>query len=527
MKSIFRNSIFYIALISTFFIGGCYSELRDFEIGNIKWGPELGVPLVDSKFTLVDLLESNAANIDYSIDANNVIVLRLSDDNLLNQSASEYYALEDRLLDVPPVFLSQEEITSFNEDGSVTIVREVLVEYEPQGNLNEIQIDEGLVITQVEENFPANLELSFNLVDPQENRILDYQQEFIYDGINPISSDESRNQINNVRFQFNEDSSLGQVKFSIQISLEKVDQDLVFGANILDLELSLQEMEFGALYGDLDSKDISTNENVIQTDFLSEISSISNVEYFFENPQFKLIFTNTMGVPIQFDVNNFRTYKSGQQTDEAINSAVAVESSSEGSVQTVEANFDAAFKNIINRTPDSVAVQIDGLLDPNDTQENFVTRDSYLQIGYEANLPLVFSLNGLEINQTISLDGIDTQELEYALFKFSSENSLPIDLDFTADLLDEDSAFVMNLFEGRFLAGGTEAAPTSLSEIIRLVNNPDTGFNELEDLRQVRRIGIRAEVATTNNGSNVVSITSNANIQFNLALQAKYNVDLE
>ena len=84
----------------------------------------------------------------------------------------------------------------------------------------------------------------------------------------------------------------------------------------------------------------------------------------------------------------------------------------------------------------------------------------------------------------------------------------------------------MNLFEGKFLAGGTEAQPGLISDVIRLEDNPDTSFNELLDLRDVRRVGIRASISTTNQGTTVERVTANAAVKFNLAIQAKYNVNL-
>jgi hypothetical protein len=527
MKRIFGKSIFYIAVLVALLMGSCYSELSEIKFENLKWSPELGVPLIDSKFTLIELLEANADDIDYSTDSNNTIVISISDDSLFSQSAADYYSLSDQLLDIPPIFLTQTEIDEFNSTGQVSISRDLLVDYPNQGNLDEIVIDQGTVETQVQENFPALVDLSIAMEDPSNISFLDYNNEFNYlAGTDPFSIDQSIDPINNISFKFDGEPRLRQIKLAFQIVLNRVDQDLVFGVNSIDLNIGFQDLEFGGLYGDLNSQDISTEKNTIRTDFLGENDLLDDIEFYFENPQFRMIFTNSMGIPVRFEVNNFVTFKNGEQTEEPINNTIELQKATEGSSTVTETNFDNNFKNIINNIPDSVSLQADGVIDPENTVDNFVDRDSYLTVGYEINLPLEFSLSGLEINETVSLDGIDTQELQYALFKFTSENSLPIDLDFRADLLDEDSVFVMNLFDGKFLAAGTESQPTSISDIIRLEDDSDTNFNELDDLKKVGRIGIKATVSTKDNGSSVVRITSDASVQFNLAVQAKYNVKL-
>jgi len=527
MRGIYRKPIFYLALLVAFSVAGCYSELSDLEVGDIQWSPELGLPLVDSKFTLTEILEANSSNIDYTTDANNTIVITISEDSMFSQSATEYFSLSSHSINIPPIFLTPDEIETFNSTGQVTVNREVNADYPNEGNLDEVIIDQGTFETRVLEDFPADVDLSFSLQDPNNTTIVDYSNLFAYDGFNPIDSDEELSQFNNIEFIFNADPSLGQVTFDFTIELTKVnDQNLVFGANSINVEAGFQDLEFGALYGDLSSQNISTEENTIRTDFFNEIDELSEIEYYFENPQFKVIFTNSMGIPIRFDINNFTTYKNGESSEEPINNSINLEASAENSETRTEADFDTTFKDIINNLPDSVSLQVDGLIDPDNTPNNFVTKDSYFQAGYEVSLPLEFSLSGFEINETVSLDGIDPQELQYALFKFTSENSLPIDLDFKADLLSEDSTVVMNLFDGKFLAAGTENQPEAINDIIRLEDNPDTNANDLENLKNVRRIGIRATVATANNGNSVVRITSDASVQFNLAVQAKYNVNL-
>jgi hypothetical protein len=525
-RIIYKVSLFFGILVSVW-LAGCYSEIQDLEFGNLQWSPELGIPLVDSEFTLIDILESNASDIDFTTNADDIVVIRISDDSLFSQSAKDYFSLSDQLLNVPPIILTQAEIDEFNANGEVTVARNAAVDYPNEGNLERILINQGNVQTEVTEDFPADVDLSFEMEDPNNASILNYNNFFSYDGFDPVSTDQSTDQFNDIGFTFNADPSEAQVNFSFTVTLTRVNQDLVFGANSIDLNIGVGDLEFEALYGDLSSQNISTEENTIRTDAFSQNDLLSDIEYYFENPEFRLIFTNSMGIPIRFDVNNFTTYKDGQESSEPINNAIELEAASEGSTTRSEANFDNTFKNVINDLPDSVSLQVDGLIDPDNTPNNFVTKDSYFQAGYEVRLPLQFSLEGFEINETISLDGIDPQELQYALFKFTSENSLPFDLDFKADFLAEDSSVVMNLFDGRFLAGGSVDEPEAINDLIRLEDNPETGNNELADLNNVTRVGIRVTIATTNNGNEVVEIKSDASVQFNLAVQAKYNVILD
>ncbi|HET8859777.1 hypothetical protein [Marivirga sp.] len=523
MKKISRKYRHFIALFLTMSMAGCYSELQDLELGEgFQWSPELGVPLVDSEFTLKDILETEAAGINFNTDERNTIVINITEDSLFSQSASDYFSLNDETIVVPPLILTQEQIDLFNANGSVIVIQEVFVDYPQPSGLSEIVIDRGNLVSQVEENFPADIDLSYSLEDPFNNPIPGYSNFFNYNvGEDPISTAQSASEFRNINFQFGEDSTLSKVKVSFEIEITRVDQDLVFGENSIDLTISFRDMDYGALYGDLPSQDISTEENTINTDFFNQDELLGDIEYYLNNPQFKLTLKNSMGLPVRFDVNNFTTYNDGRPSPEPINSAILLPQAEEGSVAESETDFDSQFKEIVNSLPDSVSLQIDGLIDPNNSPRNYVTRDSYIQVGYEVNIPLELRLSGLEINESFSIDGIDAQDTEYAYFKFTSTNSLPLDLVLTADLLDEDSMVVRNLFDGvELLKGGSTTSPEAISNIIKLEGN-------LEDLQRVRRVGIRATLATSTPTppDDFVRISADAAVKFNLAVQAQYTVE--
>ncbi|WMN07987.1 hypothetical protein QYS48_30645 [Marivirga arenosa] len=520
MNRMIRKPLFYFVLLISFTTGGCYSELSELELGSIKWSPELGVPLVDSRFTLSEILETNAANIDYTTNSENTIVFTLADDSLFSQSATEYYSVPDRDINVPPIILTPNEINEFNQNGSVSISRSVNVNNPLAGDYDRLLIDEGTVSADVTEDFPANVDMAFSLDAPTNIRLFDYQHVFGYNiGGNPVGTDQQSDQFGSVEFIFDQDASQSQLAFNFDITISRVDQDLTFGENSILLNLQVRDIIFNAIYGDLSTQNIVTDLNTISTDFFSGVDFAENIDYFFEDPKFSLILTNSMGLPVRFQIDNFLSFKNGAQTVEPIDNTIELLSAPEGEIVQSETNFDQAFKDLVNNVPDSVSLQISGLIDPENVADNFVTKDSYIQAGYEIELPLELSLSGLEINETVELDGVDLQDLDYALFKFTSENSLPIDLNFRADLLREDSSFVRTLFDGKFLGGGSPSQPETLSDLIRLEDN-------LEGLADVRRIGIKATISTTNNGTTIERITADAAVQFNLAVQAKYNVNL-
>lgn len=519
-----------ISLILLFFTG-CYSELSDIELGKIEWSPDLGLPLVDSKFTVKNLLEARDSTFQYGSE-NGTVVIYFNDDSLFSESASNYYSLQNRNFILPPLFLTPEEINSFNTNGEVNVLREIAVDYGVQSGLTEILIDQGTIDLAIEENFPANgnLSLKFRTIQspPNTPNILDFNYGLSYaNGGNEFSETEATDSFENISFDFVGEEDDSKIFIAYDLLLQKVaDNDLVFGQNSIQLSFDFTNMEFGALYGDLSPQSIVTEKNKIETNFFQN-EFLNEINYFFEDPRFRIIYNNSMGLPVRFNVASFSSFKNGEENEIPVNEPINLNAASEeGDVTSNVANFDAIFKSLINELPESVELQIEGQIDPDDTPNNFVTRESNIQVGYEVEIPLQLSLSGLRIEQTFSFSGIDPQDLNFALFKFSSENSLPIELDFKAVFLDADSVELFTLFDGRFLEAGNVGQPSSLTDLIELSDNPETANNELDFLQNADRIGIVATVATTNNGSEIVEISVDAAVKFNLAVQAQYTVKL-
>ncbi len=514
---------FGLLLSLTVLAGACYSDLEDIEIGTLQWSPELGVPLLKSSFTIKDLLEEVDSTIDYR-EENNVLVLFQKEDSLFSSNAREYYELQDRVFPTSPIILTAEEVEEFNASGSVTVNREIAVNY--LSDLDSIIIETGMINLSIQENFPANGNLSLVFRTANNNSILDYSYTWNYDGVNPITSDFTSNNFSDATFAFGGSNDGDKVFIQYKLVLERSSGvNLVTGQNSIDLDFEFVNMEFEALFGDLSTQNISTERNTFDTDFFGQGNDFEEFAYYLDDPRLKILYTNTMGLPVVFNVNNFIAYKNGNADEITINNEVNLNAASPGTATAQQASFDEPFKEVINNLPDSVQLQIDGIIDPENTPNNFVTANSGLQIGYEIEIPLVLSIQDLIFNESFDIDGLEADQLESVLFKFNTSNSLPLNVNLKAVFLDADSAELHVLFDGLLLEAGQNGQATSLLEYIRLENNSQTNTNDLAFLANATRIAIsvRVDTSTPVDGIQKVQISATDKIDFSLAMQAKYN----
>ncbi|MBK6265815.1 hypothetical protein JKA74_12295 [Marivirga sp. S37H4] len=520
-----KKAILYVTIVSCLFYGGCYSDLDDLTLGKIQWAPELGLPLINSSFTVKDLLEASDSAFEYT-EENDVLVLVLKEDSLFTSSARDFFSLPDRSFPTVPIILTPEEVDEFNTTGTVLINREIALEYE--SSLDSINIESGTISLNLQENFPANGDLDLNFRTISNPGLFQHPYSWSYNGLNPISTDFVEDEFNNTSFAFGGNNDFDKVFIDIELLLEKVnDINLVFGENSLEFNFDFINMEFGAMFGDLSTQSINTEKNTLETDFFNS-DELGEISYYLDDPRFKILYTNTMGLPVVFDISNFTTYKNNESEEVVFEEEISLSPAPIGSSSTTEVSFNEIFKNIINNLPDSVQLEIAGTIDPNNTPDNFVTGESGIQVGYDLQIPLILSLQNLIFTESFEVDAIESEDIQSVTFKFNSNNSLPLDVNLKAVFLDADSVEQHVLFEGLLLKAGQQGESSNIIEFIKLSDNPETSTNELAFLQETSRIGISVNVSTSTpvDGVQAVEISSTNKVDFSLAMQAKYKVTL-
>jgi hypothetical protein len=517
-------------ILALLLLTGCYSDLENLEIGTIELSPEVAIPLIDSKFSIRDLLESADSAFNYDTDSEGTLILSISD-SLYSESAASIYALDNQQVDLPPIPLTPDEITTFNSTGIVSIERSVAVDFPTQSALELLILESGFIELTFTEDFPATGLVNIDIFNYQgsvaDPNIIDFSYDWVHiDGGNPSTGTLQSNSFGPIEFIF-DGSETGNINLSVGLTLEKVgNNNLVLGENSLNLSLNFSELIFEEMRGDLPSEPLNAGPQTVETQFFDGGQLLSDLDVFFERPSFTLLYSSTFGIPARFQLADFTTYTDGNEEVLSTDGTTELAAGTSDQPSEAQANLDQTFKTIINELPDSVSVSIEGALDPDNRTDNFVTKDSRIDIDYEVNIPLELSLSGLEIEEEIQIDGIDTEDLLSAKFKMVTRNSLPIDLNLEAVFLDQDSVELYTIVNEGILAGGTVENPTLVVTLFELEDDPSTTQNELDFLSQVQSVGIRASVSTTNGGQEVVIISSDAEVSINLALQGQYRVTI-
>jgi hypothetical protein len=510
------------------FTWGCYSELKDLEFGDVEWSPELAIPLFSTTFNMSDLLIELDSTVEY-FEEENRIVLFIEDDSLFSTRASDFYSAPNKTFSTIPVILTPAEINTYNTNGAVAVERQIDLEY--TSSLDSISIMEAVAKLKLAEDFPADgvFELSINTKpnNGQAVTLLDHTYSWNYDGVNQVSTDSHSNTFRDVEFIFQGNAPDNLLTISYTLSLTRSNnQNLIFNENRLDIDLRFTGIVFGYLAGDLKTQEIATDSNVIETGLFDDLGDFGDASYYFGAPSFTLFYTNSLGVPAQFNIESLKYFTDGAVNDINYESEIFLPKASFNEPSFTAVSFDEQVREILNAKPDSIELAIKGLLDPDNTRDNFIKSDSRITIGYNIEIPLELSFSNLNFDENISVNDLDLGDAKYVILYFTSRNELPIDVELELVALSADSTVLYRFFNDKILAAGSLGSPSDVLNQIELTDDPTTSINELDFLQQTESIGIRARIATTNDGNEVVKISSNATVSFSASIQTQYTITL-
>ncbi|MFQ3213059.1 MAG: hypothetical protein ACJAT1_000113 [Marivirga sp.] len=523
-----KRAFLSILCLPLLFTWGCYSELKDLKFGDVEWSPELALPLFNTTFDMSDLLLELDSTVEY-FEEEDRIVLFIEDDSLFSTRASDFYSAPNKTFSSIPVILTPLEINTYNNNGAVTVERQIDVEY--TSTLDSISIMEALAKLSIAEDFPADgvFELSIKTKpnNGQAVTILDHTYSWNYDGINQVSNDAHTNLFRDVTFIFqgNEPDNILNISYTLSLTNGN-NQNLVFNENRLDIDLRFTSFVFSYLAGDLKTQEITTDKNIIETGFFDDLGDFGDASYYFEAPSFTLFYTNSLGVPAQFNIESFKYFADGVANDINYDSKIFLPKASFNEPSFTAVSFDEQIREVLNAKPESIELAIKGLLDPDSTKDNFIKADSKITIGYNLEIPLELSFSNLNFDQNVAVSNLDPGDTKYAIIYFTSQNELPLDVTLEVVALSADSTVLYQLFDNKILAAGSLGSPNDVLNQVELRDNPNTSINELDFLQETKSIGIRARIATTNNGNEVVKISSKATVTFSASIQTQYTINL-
>ena len=288
---------------------------------------------------------------------------------------------------------------------------------------------------------------------------------------------------------------------------------------IIDFSISISDIEYSAIYGYLGQFGIDVGPRSFPLNFFS---SLSGGTFHFRDPQLKIEFQNSFGIPIQITMNNFQATGSGGQITPITGDSVPdlanprilayPQWGQEG--QSIPDNLILTSGNtnlftILETSPSEITVEVNGTTNPAGfTNENFLLDSSRISVSTELLLPMDGNADLLLIADTLDFALGDfyestPEEIISLIFRLNFINQFPVSVLTQLYFTDEGYNIQDSLFhddqDQRKLVGGAnvfnnegyaEPLPTGPVEI-------KLSSEQIENISGSRHIIVKGRITTT------------------------------
>ncbi|HAA24325.1 MAG TPA: hypothetical protein DCR93_32335 [Cytophagales bacterium] len=435
-------------------LGACISRYQEIIPNRIRviWDPSLAVPLVKTSITLEDFLEQLDTTDLLGQDDEGIISF-FFEESLASERAGELYSIPDQTFDervaLPSVF-----ITPFVIDTTIVFDTAFAVDLTTdQGErLDSILLNGGNLVTVLDVTFTANegyvrIDVPAVILESGEELV----QEFRFTGNNDPAPQSSS--LEGARLILNDDDG-ERNKFVFNAHVELTYRNTAVSAASADINFSLTDLDWRAVFGDLSSRDVPTASGSIPFDIFGDINQ---GQFRLTDPRMTLVLNNSFGLPVQLELDNIIAIgndgtvlplEGSVVDDPQILGSPSLNEIGESVTSTI--SFDRNTSNLADMLailPNRLDYVVNGIVNPGGDNNNFVLDSSIVEGILQVEVPLSGTISNLtyETDFEFSLDSIDLA-VDSAAIIINSQNTLPLDLDVQVYLLDEDFEIIDSLF---------------------------------------------------------------------------------
>jgi hypothetical protein len=429
-----KNSI--LVVISCLVFSACISDITDTvdkvqNTKSIQWNPTIAVPLVYSRLALRDLLDE-AGDIDFlKVESDGSLKLVYSDE-YISQTAEEAIDLEDQSYG-ETFTLSASELAALNSSGTVTVTYERELTYISGPNeTDRITFKAGDLEMGLTSTLDHEIDFIFRILDATQNGNV------FEPTLNSSSFPHNATQRLDIA-GLDIDCTQGtlghsQIRVEIEMTITK-GGGAVKPVETISYTAELENQQFQFMQGFFDTQNFSSASSSLDLAFFENSTGGS---FTLADPRIQMIFSNSLGFPVQASVVQFDGTNSDNNTVGLTGLPdplpVPILSLSEvGQVKVDSFSLNKGNSNLadfINNRPSDIAYEVSVTSPSGSAGRQWVLDTSKLGVKINVEVPFEGTARDFSIESTESfnLELESTQELKEVLMRLYTENGFPIDV---------------------------------------------------------------------------------------------------
>lgn len=320
------------------------------------------------------------------------------------------------------------------------------------------------------------------------------------------------------------DYTINTVNDSLFVNYSAVDADgNSYDAPATGTYILIANLEFSYIEGYLGQIEHSSDRDTIEIDFFD---NWIQGDIYFEDPTINFHFENSFGLPTRSVVEVFEIITvDGDHLpleSEHITNGVdfphpTIDEVGETKTKDFVFNKDNSnIREVLSAGPVAIDYDLDANTNPegNPDIKGFVTDSSVYKVRVDVDLPLYGWAINFSVRDTVDLDFSSFDNAEYAEFKLVTENEMPVSIGLQGYFQDESGQILDSLFtqEHRAVEGASvDAAGESIAaaEVTTFIDYPEERFVKI---KKAKLLELVVSFHTTTEGDQSVKIKADQNV---------------
>ncbi|MES2567958.1 MAG: hypothetical protein V4565_13880 [Bacteroidota bacterium] len=540
-------------IIAVVTFNSCVKKNIDMDnMADQQWTPELAIPLVNSSFTIRDILLETDKNGQIQVDGTGFCTL-VYKGNLFSVKGTDLIPLTNNNVNTNYNLTAGDAVAlnTLPTGSTYTMNFNTMVNYST-GNAS-VQIDELTLKTcdfniSVNSTFKQSSLLTISIPNAKKGGIPFLQTIAI-----PASSGGNINvnqyvDLSNYIFDMtNGGTTTNQFLVNYKIVATKTSAVSTV-AESFQISQTFSNQSFSLIKGDVGQQSIGANIDTVA------ISIFKNVvpgggDFRINYATIDFTVDNSYGIPIRLNNIQLFPYGPGQTFPYSsvplpsaynnldINAPVVVGASAITTPTTIGGPSATQLNAIINSKPKSFIYNVASQTNPNGTpsasQRNFITDQSQFKVDMELKMPLYGGAWDFIFRDTIPFDfGEQTSDnINTMLFRVYANNGFPFDVSMNLDFVDTNYVVMQTLAQGALYADVIKSAPIDGNGIVIGKTEKTNDFTlskaQINNLKTVKHIIVRAIGSTTNYGASDIKIYDHYRLDIRMGVKGEFNFPLK
>lgn len=440
---------------------------------SLEFSPGVALPLGYVHYELEKLLEESSEAKTVKIDDDGLITLVYSQE-IFSVRADDFISISDVSFSS-----SIQNYTGYPIDLSV------IPEPSTLGDTIYTTLNMGSTYSEIDSIQVESIDIIINLSSSHNlNGNLEISSPDIVKGNNPLRIRMSLDQPSldaslegyTIKLSHNP-PDVNQLQLIYTIIFNRSSGTIAANETILDVYMQLENIDYSALFGYLGQHEIHTDSRSIPIDFFD---FIVDGTFHFAEPELKLTFDNSYGLPLQMILEDFavisddygRTEITGSGVPSATNPLIINYPSLSQVGQSVKDSIvmDGWNTNLftaMEQSPSSLSYGVEAMLNPDgNDHSNFITDSSEYRVLADLSLPLHGYADFALVIDTIRFDfqsfyDNPPEEIKRLAFRINTINGFPVNIYMQGYFVDENFTVLDSLFsdvndEGRIITAASD-----------------------------------------------------------------------